>query len=182
MHVFAPPRLPRRGRLSDRRADAGRLRNLVQGAGSHVVDVAVDGDVGGDQRVLAYALQTVMGLATTASVLGIGRLVFTPRIALGGALVRLQPVGGFSLPRASGSCPLWPLYQALSRPMVPVRAVLAQAPLFQPETPRGQKMSVRMSACGTFGWVSDRRGYRYERRHPSGVPWPPIPSLSSVMR
>jgi alkylated DNA repair protein (DNA oxidative demethylase) len=23
--------------------------------------------------------------------------------------------------------------------------------------------------------VSDRRGYRYEPRHPSGVPWPPIP-------
>ena len=56
-----------------------------------------------------------------------------------------------------------------------LRAVLAQAPLFQPVTPRGQKMSVRMSAAGRFGWVSDRRGYRYDARHPEGMDWPPIP-------
>lgn len=56
-----------------------------------------------------------------------------------------------------------------------VRAVVRAAPLFRPETPRGRKMSVRMSAAGRFGWVSDRRGYRYEPRHPSGVDWPPIP-------
>lgn len=56
-----------------------------------------------------------------------------------------------------------------------LRGVLRQAPLLQPETPQGQKMSVRMSACGGFGWVSDRRGYRYERCHPSGANWPAIP-------
>jgi alkylated DNA repair protein (DNA oxidative demethylase) len=59
--------------------------------------------------------------------------------------------------------------------VVDLRRVLAAAPLVRPETPRGQKMSVRMSACGEFGWISDRRGYRYERRHPSGAAWPPIP-------
>jgi alkylated DNA repair protein (DNA oxidative demethylase) len=57
-----------------------------------------------------------------------------------------------------------------------IRAVVAQAPFFTPETPRGQKMSVRMTAAGAYGWVSDRRGYRYETAHPSGVPWPPIPA------
>jgi alkylated DNA repair protein (DNA oxidative demethylase) len=57
-----------------------------------------------------------------------------------------------------------------------LRAVLAQAPLVQPVTPRGRPMSVRMSACGAYGWITDRRGYRYERRHPSGVDWPPIPA------
>lgn len=36
-------------------------------------------------------------------------------------------------------------------------------------------MSVRMSAAGQFGWVTDRKGYRYERRHPLGMNWPPIP-------
>ncbi len=36
-------------------------------------------------------------------------------------------------------------------------------------------MSVAMTSAGRLGWVSDRRGYRYERQHPSGVPWPPIP-------
>jgi len=55
-----------------------------------------------------------------------------------------------------------------------LREVLAVAPLFTPRTRRGP-MSVRMSAAGTFGWVSDTRGYRYERHHPDGMDWPPIP-------
>ncbi len=56
-----------------------------------------------------------------------------------------------------------------------LRELLRAAPLYQPVTPRGQKMSVRMSAAGRFGWVTDRRGYRYEPRHPQGMDWPPIP-------
>ena len=32
-----------------------------------------------------------------------------------------------------------------------------------------------MTAAGRFGWVSDRRGYRYAPKHPSGVGWPAIP-------
>lgn len=59
-----------------------------------------------------------------------------------------------------------------------VRKIVAQVPLFQPVTARGQKMSVRMTAAGDFGWVSDKRGYRYERCHPeTGVAWPPIPQV-----
>ncbi|WGW04378.1 alpha-ketoglutarate-dependent dioxygenase AlkB family protein [Tropicibacter oceani] len=57
-----------------------------------------------------------------------------------------------------------------------LRQVLRAAPLVQPVTPRGQPMSVRMSAAGQFGWVTDRRGYRYEPRHPDGLAWPPIPA------
>lgn len=57
-----------------------------------------------------------------------------------------------------------------------LRKVAAAAPLFQPETRWGRKMSVRMTSAGRFGWVSDRRGYRYEPRHPSGMAWPPIPA------
>lgn len=56
-----------------------------------------------------------------------------------------------------------------------LRSVLTRAPLVQPVTPRGKPMSVRMSACGDFGWVTDRKGYRYERQHPHGADWPPIP-------
>ncbi len=56
-----------------------------------------------------------------------------------------------------------------------LRMCLAQAPLFRPVTPRGKQMSVRMSAAGRFGWVSDRAGYRYERAHPNGSEWPDIP-------
>ncbi|MDU8942405.1 alpha-ketoglutarate-dependent dioxygenase AlkB [Ovoidimarina sediminis] len=57
-----------------------------------------------------------------------------------------------------------------------VRGVVAAAPLFRPETRRGKQMSVRMTSAGAVGWVSDRRGYRYEPRHPSGVAWPAIPT------
>lgn len=57
-----------------------------------------------------------------------------------------------------------------------LRRVVEVAPLFRPVTPRGQAMSVRMTAAGRFGWVSDRRGYRYEPRHPAGGAWPPIPA------
>ncbi|MEX0285016.1 MAG: alpha-ketoglutarate-dependent dioxygenase AlkB [Paracoccaceae bacterium] len=57
-----------------------------------------------------------------------------------------------------------------------VLGVLSDAPLFTPVTPRGQEMSVRMSAAGQFGWITDRRGYRYEPQHPAGVAWPAIPA------
>lgn len=57
-----------------------------------------------------------------------------------------------------------------------IRGVVAAAPFFQPETRFGRKMSVRMTSAGRCGWVSDRRGYRYERRHPSGAAWPEIPA------
>ncbi|CUH79260.1 alpha-ketoglutarate-dependent dioxygenase AlkB family protein [Tropicibacter naphthalenivorans] len=65
---------------------------------------------------------------------------------------------------------------AQERLVAELRAVLAQAPLVQPVTPRGQPMSVRMSAAGDYGWITDRQGYRYERAHPNGTPWPPIPA------
>ena len=56
-----------------------------------------------------------------------------------------------------------------------LRIILRDAPLVQPVTPRGQKMSVRMSAAGQFGWITDRAGYRYSATHPNGAPWPAIP-------
>ena len=56
-----------------------------------------------------------------------------------------------------------------------VRAVAEAAPFVRPVTRRGQALSVRMTSCGDLGWTSDRRGYRYEPRHPSGSAWPRIP-------
>jgi alkylated DNA repair protein (DNA oxidative demethylase) len=61
-----------------------------------------------------------------------------------------------------------------------VRAVVRDAPLYVPTMPKtGKPMSVRMTNCGTLGWVTDReRGYRYQPTHPqTGAPWPPIPAL-----
>ncbi|MCV2867362.1 alpha-ketoglutarate-dependent dioxygenase AlkB [Defluviimonas sp. WL0002] len=64
-----------------------------------------------------------------------------------------------------------------------LRTVVARAPLFSPRTRFGKPMSVRMTSTGRYGWYSDQRGYRYERAHPSGQPWPPIPeSVLSVWR
>ncbi len=62
-----------------------------------------------------------------------------------------------------------------TRLLAALRPVLQAAPAFSPETPWGRRMSVRMTSAGRCGWYSDRRGYRYVTRHPSGRPWPPIP-------
>jgi DNA oxidative demethylase len=43
-------------------------------------------------------------------------------------------------------------------------------------TPGRHQMSVAMTNCGTAGWVTDLRGYRYDPIDPdSGRPWPPMP-------
>jgi alkylated DNA repair protein (DNA oxidative demethylase) len=45
-------------------------------------------------------------------------------------------------------------------------------------TPGGFEMSVAMTNCGLAGWVTDRRGYRYDPNDPdSGKPWPPMPEV-----
>lgn len=56
-----------------------------------------------------------------------------------------------------------------------IRAVAQAAPFFSPLTPWGKPMRVKMTSAGRYGWFTDRRGYRYIDRHPSGAPWPPIP-------
>ncbi len=54
--------------------------------------------------------------------------------------------------------------------------VLAAAPLRRMQTMCGFSLSVQTSNCGLLGWVSDRRGYRYESTDPhSGQPWPAMP-------
>jgi DNA oxidative demethylase len=57
-----------------------------------------------------------------------------------------------------------------------VNLVAAQAPFRHMVTPGGYRMSAAMTNCGTAGWVTDRRGYRYTCEDPeSGRPWPPLP-------
>ena len=56
--------------------------------------------------------------------------------------------------------------------------VIAIAPLRHLVTPGGKTMSVAMTNCGSAGWVSDRRGYRYDSLDPgSGLPWPAMPTV-----
>lgn len=59
-----------------------------------------------------------------------------------------------------------------------IRAIVSQAPLYVPVMPgSGRPMSVRMTNCGTLGWVTDKaKGYRYQERHPvTQMPWPAMP-------
>lgn len=64
-----------------------------------------------------------------------------------------------------------------------LRLMAGVAPFRQYETPGGRKMSVKMSASGALGWVTDRTGYRYEVAQPDGRSWPDIPeSVLAVWR
>jgi alkylated DNA repair protein (DNA oxidative demethylase) len=57
-----------------------------------------------------------------------------------------------------------------------LREIVAQAPFRHMLTPGGHQMSVAMTNCGSAGWVTDRRGYRYDGADPqSGKAWPPMP-------
>ena len=59
-----------------------------------------------------------------------------------------------------------------------LREVIAVAPFRHMVTPGGFTMSVAMTNCGKVGWVTDRRGYRYDVNDPeSGQPWPAMPPV-----
>ncbi|MDP3268237.1 MAG: DNA oxidative demethylase AlkB [Legionella sp.] len=57
-----------------------------------------------------------------------------------------------------------------------LEAIIQFAPFRHMITPNGFKMSVAMSNCGQFGWISDKKGYRYDSLDPlTGLKWPEIP-------
>ena len=57
-----------------------------------------------------------------------------------------------------------------------LNAILSDAKLRNMVTPGGYSMSVAMTNCGSLGWVSDRKGYRYDALDPNtGAPWQPMP-------
>ena len=63
-----------------------------------------------------------------------------------------------------------------------IRKITAVAPLRHMKTPRGHSMSVAMSCCGSWGWVTDTQGYRYQSEDPcSGDPWPAMPFVFSEL-
>jgi alkylated DNA repair protein (DNA oxidative demethylase) len=63
-----------------------------------------------------------------------------------------------------------------------VARVAAAAPFRHLVTPGGLRMSVAMTNCGELGWVSDRRGYRYDPVDPeSGERWPAMPESFRVL-
>ncbi len=68
---------------------------------------------------LAQVLRRMAGLPE----LGAGLLICDGA----GAATFRKPVEGFAMPRFGAGCALWPLYQALGRPLVPIRARLEMA-------------------------------------------------------
>ena len=59
-----------------------------------------------------------------------------------------------------------------------VGKIATAAPFRHLVTPGGYAMSVAMTNCGRVGWVSDRRGYRYDPVDPdTGAHWPAMPAL-----
>ncbi len=56
------------------------------------------------------------------------------------------------------------------------RDVVGQAPLFTKIMPTGAAFRYRCTSAGAYGWMSDRKGYRYETHHPvTGHVFPQIP-------
>jgi alkylated DNA repair protein (DNA oxidative demethylase) len=74
------------------------------------------------------------------------------------------------------------LLRGLAKPfetdlLAALRTIIEQAPFRHMLTPGGHQMSVAMTNCGDFGWVTDRRGYRYDAVDPvSGKTWPAMPA------
>jgi alkylated DNA repair protein (DNA oxidative demethylase) len=82
-------------------------------------------------------------------------------VDLGAGAVLLS---GFALPGAAAL-------------LAEVRRVAAMAPFRHMATPGGFRMSVAMTNCGSAGWITDRKGYRYDALDPdSGLPWPALPT------
>lgn len=93
----------------------------------------------------------------------------TDLFAAPGAVERLAP--GAALLRGFAAGEEAPLSAALED-------VMRAAPFRHMVTPGGFTMSVAMTNCGAYGWVSDATGYRYAPLDPdSGRPWPALPAV-----
>lgn len=58
-----------------------------------------------------------------------------------------------------------------------LKNIIMKSPLRVMYTPNGLKMSVSMTNCGLYGWVSDYKGYRYLTNDPLTKDlWPPMPN------
>lgn len=82
-----------------------------------------------------------------------------------------------NVPFADGATLLGGYANAVETPLLSaLECVTATAPLRHMQTRGGYRMSVGMTNCGSAGWISDRRGYRYGPLDPdSGEPWPAMP-------
>jgi DNA oxidative demethylase len=63
-----------------------------------------------------------------------------------------------------------------------IERIATAAPFRHMVTPGGFAMSVAMTNCGDWGWITDRKGYRYSATDPgTGKAWPAIPKDFRVL-
>jgi alkylated DNA repair protein (DNA oxidative demethylase) len=75
-------------------------------------------------------------------------------------------VGFFLLPGFADTTPV----------LADIAHIVRQAPFRHMQVSGGKRMSVAMSNCGPWGWVSSASGYGYSAVDPlSGLPWPDMP-------
>ena len=60
-----------------------------------------------------------------------------------------------------------------------VSKIIYRAPLFNPLTPIWNKpLKIKITNAGTWGWLSNKQGYKYVKYHPlTKKKWPPIPNI-----
>ncbi len=78
---------------------------------------------------------------------------------------------------APGAVILRQFAAAAGRELLAVLHTVAEEAAFRcMTTPGGRAMSVAMTNCGRYGWVTDAAGYRYTGADPvSGLSWPAMP-------
>lgn len=95
----------------------------------------------------------------------------------------LPPAEPWAAPLAEGVVMLHGYALAVQDVLIPaIAAVEGASPFRHMVTPGGFRMSVAMTNCGTYGWITDRKGYRYADRDPeSGNLWPPMPAVMQTL-
>lgn len=75
-----------------------------------------------------------------------------------GSILFFKPLPGFVLPRHGEACPLWPLFTALSRPLVPLRKQIAQLGRSSAEF-----------ECHAYAWLHSTPGYDQDPAYRSAM-------------
>lgn len=104
-------------------SDAKRmpLNRVIKALADHPLDPAA---LAGLFNVdLAAMLRRLGGLPTNNPLGPVGLAICDAS----GTLTFRKPLPGFPIPRFGAACPLWPLFGALSRPLVPLRITLRQS-------------------------------------------------------